>query len=191
MVETATMRRIVIASDNPVKRRAVEGAVARMLPSEPFRVDPCAVASGVAEQPASEAETLAGAEGRAAAAAAEIPDAELWIGVEGGVEDRPEGLAAFAWVVVRSNDRVGRARSATFFLPESVAELVRSGVELGEADDRVFARTGSKRREGAVGLLTDGALDRRGLYEQAVLLALVPFAKPELYPPEAPSASGS
>ena len=68
-----------------------------------------------------------------------------------------------------------------FFLPDRVADLVRSGTELGHAIDEVFERSGSKRSGGAVGVLTDGAMDRTELYEHAVVLALVPFRRPELY----------
>ncbi|MDD5263960.1 MAG: DUF84 family protein, partial [Candidatus Bipolaricaulis sp.] len=70
------------------------------------------------------------------------------------------------------------------FLPDTVAALVRQGVELGEADDRVFGRTDSKRDVGAVGLLTGEVIDRTALYEHAVVLALIPFRNAALYPPK-------
>jgi len=59
--------------------------------------------------------------------------------------------------------------------------LVRQGVELGEADDRIFGRNNSKQQNGAVGLLTGDAVDRAGLYVPAVIFALIPFKNPELY----------
>ncbi|MDD5645622.1 MAG: DUF84 family protein, partial [Candidatus Bipolaricaulis sp.] len=69
-------------------------------------------------------------------------------------------------------------------LPDAVAQLVRQGMELGAADDRVFGRMGSKLDQGAVGLLTGGIIDRTALYEHAVILALIPFRNDALYPPE-------
>jgi inosine/xanthosine triphosphatase len=66
-----------------------------------------------------------------------------------------------------------------------VARLVRSGVELGVADDRVFGRSNSKQQDGAVGLLTRGIVTRTDYYEHALLLALVPFGLSELYSSEA------
>ena len=45
----------------------------------------------------------------------------------------------------------------------------------------VFGRTGSKLEEGAIGLLSRGAMDRVELYEHATVLALLPFIDPELY----------
>ena len=69
----------------------------------------------------------------------------------------------------------------SFYLPPQVAELVRQGVELGEADDIVFGQSNSKQASGAVGLLTGDVIDRAGLYEGAVILALIPFKNRQLY----------
>ncbi len=52
------------------------------------------------------------------------------------------------------------------------------GLNLGDADDQVFRRTNSKQGSGAVGLLTDDVVTRTTLYEQAVILALIPFKNP-------------
>jgi inosine/xanthosine triphosphatase len=173
---------IVVASTNPVKIRAALGGFQDAFPEGVFRVSGLDVPSGVADQPRTDAETLRGAEARAARAMVASPTADIWVGIEGGVADIDERLAAYAWVVVRSRDRTGKARTGTFFLPEAVARLVRDGLELGEADDRVFGCTDSKREGGAVGLLTGGAIDRTALYRHAVTLALIPFRNPDLYP---------
>ncbi|MFQ5526621.1 MAG: inosine/xanthosine triphosphatase [Thermoanaerobaculia bacterium] len=175
------MQIVVVASNNPVKVGAVEAAFARMVPGEQFEALGVGVESGVANQPASDRETRVGAESRADAAAELRPEADYWVGIEGGIEDGDAGMRAFAWVVVRSAFGVGRARSGTFFLPDEVARLVRGGKELGEADDIVFGRSNSKQEEGAIGLLTRGVLDRRDLYEHAVVLALAPLKNPLLY----------
>ena len=54
-------------------------------------------------------------------------------------------------------------------------------MELGEADDIVFGQSNSKQKSGAVGLLTGDIIDRKSLYEEAVVLALIPFKNEELY----------
>ena len=173
----------VVASLNPVKLEAVQRAIARVLPDRTCRVSGASVESGVADQPRSDRETQRGARQRAHAARQERPDADYWIGLEGGVDDDGSDLLAFAWVAILDADGgAGRARSAAFLLPPVVASLVRSGVELGEADDRVFKRSGSKQQEGAVGLLTNGRLSRTDLYAQAVELAWIPFQQPRLFP---------
>jgi non-canonical (house-cleaning) NTP pyrophosphatase len=91
-------------------------------------------------------------------------------------------MAAFAWVVIKSSNQEGKARTGTFFLPNEVAKWVRAGKELGEADDLVFNKHNSKQANGAVGLLTDNVTDRTRFYEEAIILALIPFKNPELYP---------
>ena len=174
------MKTIIIASSNPVKARAALNGFRRMFPAEPFEILPRPAPSGVSDQPMTSAETLLGALNRAAAARAAHPGADFWVGIEGGVEE-DGGLAAFAWVAVLSPSGSGKARTGTFFLPPAVAHLVRQGIELGEADDIVFGATNSKQQNGAIGLLTGDVIDRAGLYEHAVVLALVSFRHPELY----------
>lgn len=174
--------RVVVGSVNPVKIAAVSRGFERMFGSAPTTIRGVAVSPPVEAQPRTDAETLAGAAARAVLAREVDDDASYWVGLEGGVHEDAQGMAAFAWVVVVGGGVRGVARTATFYLPEAVAELVREGFELGEADDRVFGRTNSKQQEGAVGLLTGGAIDRRELYAAAVALALVPFRNPALYP---------
>ncbi|MEW6505758.1 MAG: inosine/xanthosine triphosphatase [Chloroflexota bacterium] len=175
--------RVVVASHNPVKMEAVRSGFERMFPQTEIEVQAVNVPSGVSHQPMSDAETLQGALNRAGAARLAVPRADFWAGVEGGVEQQKDGLSAFAWVVILSPDRCGKARSATFDLPPALAEMIQQGVELGEADDRLFGRQNSKQQNGAVGLLTGDVIDRARYYEQAVVLALIPFKNPHLYPP--------
>jgi inosine/xanthosine triphosphatase len=175
------LKNIVVASTNPVKIQAALEGFQRMFPAEQFTVQGIGVPSGVSDQPMTDAETLQGARNRAATAYKELNDADYWIGIEGGVEDRAGELEAFAWVVVISRDgRTGKSRTATFYLPEETAKLVRRGIELGHADDQVFGRSNSKQQNGSVGLLTGDVVDRTAYYVQAVILALIPFRNPTL-----------
>lgn len=152
-----------------------------MFPHLDLEEIPVEVPSGVADQPRSDEETLTGTKNRVSNTSAAHPQADYWVGIEGGVEFLDEGLAAFAWVVIRAKGMEGKARSGAFFLPPAVQELIEKGVELGTADDIVFGHTNSKQAGGAIGLLTDNVVDRQQLYEQAVLLALVAFRNEKLY----------
>ncbi len=175
------MLRIVVASQNPVKLRAAKSAFERMFPRRRFEVGGVSVSSGVADQPLSAGETLRGARQRASNARAAEPEADYWVGIEGGIEDGLNGMACFAWVQVLGFDGLaGTGQTAVFYLPREVADLVRAGVELGLADDRVFGRENSKQGNGAIGLLTDDVVDREAYYVQAVIMALVPFKNPGL-----------
>lgn len=175
------MKKVHIASINPVKIQATAEGFSQMFPDETFEVIPCKVNPGIAPQPMSDTETLDGAERRARALRELYPKSDFWVGIEGGASDDKNGMGTFAWVVILSQDQIGRGRSGEFFLPKKVAEMVRQGMELGEADDLFFSRNNSKQGNGAVGILTDDAVDRKNLYIPAVIFALIPFKHPDLY----------
>lgn len=174
-------KHIVVASRNPVKIEAVKRGFEKLFPDTEIEMEGVSVESGVPDQPMSDEETRAGARNRAANAREKFPDADFWFGVEGGIERHNDGMQSFAWIAACSNGRVGESRTTTFQLPPEVVKLVEEGLELGDADDRVFGRTNSKQENGAVGLLTHNAITRTLLYEQAVCLALIPFVRPELF----------
>ena len=175
------MKTIIVASTNPVKIKAAQGGFQRMFPGEKFNLGGVNVPSGVSNQPFGNLETLQGARIRAQNARETRPDADYWVGIEGGVEDDNGELAAFAWIVVLSDTLCGKGRTGTFLLPPMVSQLIRQGKELGDADDIVFGKTNSKQQNGAIGLLTGDVLNRTSLYEHAVILALVPFKNKNLY----------
>jgi inosine/xanthosine triphosphatase len=177
----SSMKKLIVASSNPVKLRAALQGFQRMFPGESFQVYSVNTASGVPDQPFGDQETVQGATNRASNAQKNQPDGDYWVGIEGGVEDFGGELVAFAWVVVQSQDGQGRGRTGAFFLPPQVSALVRQGVELGVADDLVFGKANSKQDNGAVGLLTGDVIDRASLYAHAVVLALIPFKNNSLY----------
>jgi inosine/xanthosine triphosphatase len=76
----------------------------------------------------------------------------------------------------------GLSKTASFPLPTRIVELVKQGVELGDADDQIFGRVNSKHGSGTVGIVTDGLIDRAHYYEHALVMALAPWIRPDLYP---------
>ena len=175
------MRKIIVASENPVKIDATLAGFQAVFPHDAFHVVGVSVPSGVSDQPCSDRETLQGALNRANAAYERDRAAAFWVGIEGGIEEKDGEMEAFAWVAVRSTTLVGKGKSGTFFLPQPVVKLLREGMELGEADDIVFGTTNSKQDCGAVGLLTGNAINRTELYQAATILALIPFKNTALY----------
>jgi inosine/xanthosine triphosphatase len=173
------IRRIAVGSGNPVKLAAVRVVVHGAWPGA--LVEPVTVPSGVADQPFGDDETIRGARERARAARAAL-DADLGVGLEGGVVDGPDGMRSCAWcVVVHRDGRSGVGGSLAMPLPGSVARMIRDGMELGLAMDALVAERGTKHGKGAVGILTDGRIDRQGAYEVLVTYALAPFLTPSLY----------
>ncbi|MDY6867609.1 MAG: inosine/xanthosine triphosphatase [Chloroflexota bacterium] len=175
------MKKIIIASHNPVKAQAVLNGFERMFPEEKFTIRQGSVSSGVSNQPMTDRDTLIGAANRAKNARRSYPDGDLWVGVEGGCDYLEGEMVAFAWIMILSEENSGSARTALFRLPGEVQKLVESGLELGDADDKIFGRENSKQKSGAVGILTGDVVTRTRLYEQAVILALIPFKNPQLY----------
>jgi inosine/xanthosine triphosphatase len=174
--------RVVVASKNPVKIGAAREAFATVFPGASFDVSGIEVDSGVGNQPDSDAETREGARARALRASDAVPDADFWVGLEGGVDVFDDQLMAFAWMAVKGRKGdVSEARSATLPLPPAVKKLVDAGMELGEANDRVFSTVNSKQGGGAYGLLTDGRYTRESIYAQTLVIALTPFVN-ALYP---------
>lgn len=177
------MKTVLVASQNPVKIKAVGNAFTRMFPDQEFRLKSTSVISGVSDQPLTDEETLQGAINRAVNAREKERSADFWVGIEGGIEFREEDALAFAWIVTLSADMIGKGRTGSFYLPPGVAKLVREGKELGEADDIVFGREDSKRQNGAIGILTGDVIDRAGLYEHGAIMSLILFKYPELFRP--------
>jgi len=174
--------KIVVASSNPVKIAAAEQAFAAQFPAGVIDVTSVEVDSGVDDQPQSDEETRRGARTRAANAKKCRPEADFWVGLEGGTEVVGGHLMTFAWMAIRSrHEGLSEARTVTLPLPPAVKDLVDSGLELGAANDRVFKTLDSKHGGGAFGLLSDGRFTRQAIYEQALTIALIPFVNP-LYP---------
>ena len=115
--------RIVVASLNPVKTHAVSAGFASMFPGEAIDLVQVSVCSGVSDQPVTDDETLRGALGRVQAAAVVSPQADFWVGVEGGIQEEDGEMLAFAWVVILSPRFIGKGRTASFVLPPRVGEL--------------------------------------------------------------------
>jgi inosine/xanthosine triphosphatase len=157
--------------------------------------------SGVSSQPFGDEETRRGAINRLKRCIQIEPNRDYYVSFEGGVglssrggvrllssslDELPDSLQmleCFAWVAVveGKSQRVSLARTASFVLPPEVSSLVKGGMELGEADDKVFGRSGGKGMDGTVGKLTSGIINRAEYYAQALQLALIPFTNPELY----------
>ena len=174
--------KVVVASKNPVKIGAATEAFSAVFPGEPIRVSGIDVDSGVGDQPDSDAKTRDGARARAVNASDAEPGADFWVGLEGGVDVFDDQLMAFAWMAVRGRSGdVCEARTATLPLPPAVKQLVDAGMELGEANDRVFSTVNSKQGGGAYGLLTNGRYTRESIYTQTLIIALTPFIN-RLYP---------
>ena len=177
------MKKVVVASTNPVKIETTKIGFGFVFPDEEFVFEGVMASSRVSDQPLSEEETLQGAHNRVTHAQELVPDADFYVGLEGGMEDKEGELHEFAWIVVKSKEgKVGKGKTGTFFPPVAFRKLIlEEGKEMGEATDIIFGDSNSKQKMGAIGHLTKGAIDRTELYRHAVIFALMPFLHDELY----------
>jgi inosine/xanthosine triphosphatase len=166
--------RIAVGSGNPVKRRAVESAVASTFADA--RVESVSVDSGVSEQPRGQQETTTGAANRAANALG-VGDYDLGVGLEGGVAefDGADGLFLIMWGAVTDGERTGRGAGPSFRLPDSIGDRVDAGEELGPVMDDVLGEDDVAKRQGAAGALSAGVVDRDEALAAAVAAAMGPF----------------
>jgi inosine/xanthosine triphosphatase len=170
----AVFARVTVGSTNPVKIGAARTVLARL--HADAHVSGLAVPSGVPDQPWGDEETIRGALARARAARA-ATDADVGIGIEGGVVAGTDGsVRTCAWAAAVTRDgREGVGGSLAMALPPRVAELVRGGMELGHAMDAVTGSENVKQGVGAVGILTHGLVTRQQAYEVLVAYALAPL----------------
>jgi inosine/xanthosine triphosphatase len=178
----ATVQLVAVGSKNPVKLAAARNVVARVAPGA--KVESVTVSSTVRDQPFGDEETIRGALARAHGAR-QAMGADLGIGLEGGVVEMHGSMRTCAWAaVVNAAGEEGIGGSLAMTLPDSIARLIRDdGLELGHAMDRLTGEHNIKQREGAVGILTGGLVDRQGAYEVILTYALARFLRPELWQP--------
>ncbi len=166
---------IVISSQNPVKVNATKQAFKKTFPNQTIDITSLNVDSGVGDQPMTDTETLLGSQNRAHNAQKRHPQADYWIGIEGGVDLIGDTYHSFAWITIKSKTSTSSSKTSTFPLPQSASKLLNQGLELGHAMDYLHNKDNSKQKEGAVGILTHGLVTRTDLYRQATILALIPF----------------
>lgn len=173
---------VAVGSTNPAKVKAVAAVVGRLFPQA--RVEPVAVASGVADQPLSAAETELGARTRARAALAAVPGARFGIGLEGGVHfhaDREACDVVNCCAIAAHDDQISVAWGVRFPLPPAVGRRLRAGEALGPVMDELSGIPESAKSLGAVGFLSNGVLTRDVMWESAVVCAFMPWLHPRLY----------
>jgi inosine/xanthosine triphosphatase len=160
------MQKIIVASTNPVKINAALSGFKQMFPDNEFSIKGVLVQSGVSDQPIGRDETLQGAYNRLKGIIAAVPDADYWVGIEGGIEVHDDQMEVSAWIVIQNKaGQTGKGQTGTFVLPPEIAAHIHDGKELGTATDIVFGQTNSKQAGGSIGELTGGLVDRTAHYD--------------------------
>ncbi|HYS99979.1 MAG TPA: inosine/xanthosine triphosphatase [Thermoplasmata archaeon] len=167
-----------VGTSNPVKVRAVRSAFDSL--GWRVRVTKVRVATEVPEQPFG-AEAIRGAVARARAA---LGGGDFGIGIEAGLVWEPSVSDYFDvqyCAILDRADRLTIGHGPGFGYPASIIRSVKEGRTVGEAMEGLTGVRGIGSKQGAIGHLTGRRLDRDRLTESAVLMALVPRIRRDLY----------
>ncbi|KON70445.1 MULTISPECIES: DUF84 family protein [Peribacillus] len=150
--------KIAVGSKNPAKVKAVFDVY------EEAEIISLQVESGVSEQPFSDEETMNGAITRAQNCLSQS-DAEIGIGLEGGVVKMNHGLFVCNWGAMATKDgEIYIAGGARIPLPEIVAERLLNGEELGPVMDDFTKKANISKKEGAIGVFTNEQITRAEMF---------------------------
>lgn len=167
-----------VGTDNPVKVRAVRHVLADIY--DRVRVKGVAVSTGVPEQPVDQ-QAAVGAMNRARAA---LTDADFGVGIEAGLLwDASVGdyLDVQYCAVVDRAGRVTLGHGPGFEYPSAVIARVKGGKTVSQAMGELTGVREIGSKYGAIGYLTERRMDRDTLTEAAVLMAMVPRIRRDLY----------
>jgi len=108
--------------------------------------------------------------------------ADFYVGIEGGIYKISGNWFSFGAVCIMDrNGRVGWGTSPMFTLPDFVIKKLQTRIELGDVIDELINEHNSKQKQGAIGYLSKGVINRVELYKMGVIMALVPFLNDEWY----------
>ena len=175
--------KVLVGSENRVKLGATEEAFSKYFGG--VQVIGIRVDSRVSGQPVAR-ETFEGAENRALELRKindeQSLDARFFVGIEGGILKLfSKWFALSAMCIMDDTGRMGHGTSPIFELPDSIAEQLSNGSELGDVMDSLTEERDVKENQGAAGYFTKGVMDRKRIYVDGLIAALVPFLNEELY----------
>jgi inosine/xanthosine triphosphatase len=172
--------KVAVCSTNRVKLDAVRNIFTQAFGLvEIVSVDP----DGETEKQPMEERTVQGAIKRARIAL-ERSGADFGVGIEAGLflnRFLDKHLDVQYCAVLDSSGRMTVGHGPGFEYPPSVVDAVLKGRSVGETMSSITGIEDIGRRSGSIGYLSDGMIDRTSLTEVAVLMALIPRIRRELY----------
>lgn len=171
--------KVAIGSTNPVKIKATEKVMKRIYGD--VIVISVEIISKVSHTPLTDEDCVEGAIYRAKEAIKKA-EADLGIGLEGGVAKRAGRYFLVGWcAVVDSEGDTALGCGGGIELPEIVIKEVFNGKELGEVINEITGINETKRKMGAIGILTKGLTNRQESWEVTIVHAMARKLSAELY----------
>jgi inosine/xanthosine triphosphatase len=170
---------VCVGSENQVKIKAVENVFSKLF--RRVSVKGISVNPDVPEQP-KEKEVVEGAVKRATDAMGS--DCDFGAGIEAGLffnEVEKKYFDVQYCAIIDKSGRVTLGHGGGFYYPDELIELINQGKTVGEAVQELYGIKDAGKKKGAIGFLSKELLNRTKLTEQAVLMALIPRIRRELY----------
>jgi inosine/xanthosine triphosphatase len=162
--------KILIGTNNRAKTKAVHDISSLYYPDAEFENKE--VASLVSAQPMSDEETRQGAINRATQLLIS-KEATFGIGLEGGVNEIAGIMYICNWGALATKDgKIFTATGAGIPLPEEIATQLKAGAELGPIMDVYTNKNGIRHDEGAIGVFTNGLVNRSDMFGHIMLLLI-------------------
>lgn len=173
--------KVVVGTQNIPKINAVTLIFSRYFPDEEIEVMGAKVDSGVSSHPTSAEESMQGARNRADNTAAVEPDADYYVGIEGGLLEVGDKAWEIGWVVIRNKDGIyATGMGPGIEMGPTMLQAIKDGRELDLVlEDMGYGRLGNT--NGFYGLATNDIVTRQDALSQSVAFALAHFVHPELY----------
>ncbi|MCK5245567.1 inosine/xanthosine triphosphatase [Candidatus Bipolaricaulota bacterium] len=172
---------VAVATENPIKIRAVEQAFADAFGKGEIEIQQVTFDLELPEQPIGAA--IANGAIQRAKAAQQHADIDFGVGIEAGLM---QVLGTDRWISVQIcaiADRTGKysmGMGPGYELPKPILDAVLAGEPLRESFERTLDLEDPERR-GAVFYLSNGQIDRMELTNQAVRMALMSYQSMKLF----------
>ncbi len=170
--------RVGVGSSNPTKKEAVSNVFSRVF--DGVEVIMKHVDSGVPAQPRDD-DVVLGARQRAERSLAVVQNSQFGVGIESGLFSLFGVILDVQVCSIFDGTRHTSGTSPGFTYPPRVLKEVAAGREVGHimADLSGISQIGQK--NGAVGYLSKGLIDRMRFTELCVIMALIPRMNEDLY----------
>lgn len=151
-------------------------------PGETLSVEGVGVDSGVSSHPTNAEESLQGAINRAGRAKEARPDADYYVGIEGGLLEVGDRAWEVSWVAIENKrGHITTALSAGIEVRGKILEAIRGGQELGDVLRNLHEIDDAGKKTGFYGLATDDLITREDACRDAVVFAVSIFKKQEYF----------
>lgn len=174
--------KILIATKNPTKVEGAKRAFSKFFSD--FEIEGIPASSDVNDEPVNE-ELFAGAKNRVANLKEYAKNngikADYYIAIESGITNQLGTWLIINMAVIEDkNGKTSVGSSSGFPVPEKYVDEIIS-TDLGKVMDKIFNEKELRSKQGGIALLTNDAISRYDLTDQAFVMALTKFVNGNIW----------